>query len=108
MKYKFQKMKKRFKGIQFFLVIATSLFILALPAYLRCTQLPPIKSVSSDLSFENPNQEEGLPDNEKELKVYGPSTLLIIFPLDTDLFELSFRLFPQVHSLHQRIVVLRC
>jgi len=108
MKYKFQKMKKRFKGIQFFLVIAISLFILALPAYLRCTQLAPIKSVSSDLSFENPNQEEELPDNEKELKVYGPSASLVISLLGTNLLELPFHLFPQALSLRQRIVVLRC
>jgi hypothetical protein len=108
MKYESQKMKKKFKGIQIFLVIAVSVFILALPAYLRCTQLSQIKFVSSDLSFETPVQEEGVPDNEKELKVYGPSTLLIIFLLGTNLFELSLHLFPQVHSLHQRIVVLRC
>jgi hypothetical protein len=101
-------MNKRFKGIQIFLVIAVSVFILALPAYLRYTHLLQTKSVSSNLSFENPVQEEGLPDNEKELKVYGLSTLLIIFLLGANLFELSFHLFPQVDSLHQRIVVLRC
>jgi hypothetical protein len=101
-------MKKRFKGIQIFLVIAISLFILALPAYLRCTRLSQTKFVSSDLSFANPVQEEGLPDNEKELKVYGPSILLIIFLLGTNLFELSFHLFPKIISLRQRIVVLRC
>ena len=108
MKYKFQKMKKRFKGIQFFLVIATSLFILALPAYLRCTQLSQIKFLSSDLSFENPNQEEGLPDNQKELKVYGPSTLLILFLLGINLFEQSSHLFPRSVSLCQKTSVLRC
>jgi hypothetical protein len=101
-------MEKRLKGIQIFLVIAISLFILALPAYLRCSQLSQTKFVSSDLGFENPAQEEGVPNNEKELKVYGPITLLIIFLLGTNLFELSFHLFPQALSLRQRIVVLRC
>jgi len=101
-------MKKRFKGIEIFLVIAISLFILALPAYLRCTQLSQTKFVSSDLSFENPGQEEGLPDNEKELKVYGPSILLIIFLLSTNLLEQSSYLFSRAFSLRQRIVVLRC
>lgn len=101
-------MKKRFKGIQIFLVIPISLIILALPAYLRCTQLSQTKFVSTDLSFENPVQEEGVPDNEKELKVYGPSTLLIIFLLGTNVFEQSSHLFPQVLSLRQRIAVLRC
>ena len=101
-------MKKRFKNIQIFLVMAISLFILALPAFLRCTYLSQTKFVSSDLGFENPGQEEGLPDNEKELKVYGPSAFPSILVLNTDLFEQSSYMFPQVLSLHQRIVVLRC
>ena len=101
-------MKKRLKRIQIFLGIAISLFILALPAYLRCTQLPQSKFVSSDLSFEDSGKEEGVPDSEKELKVYGSSALLIIFDLGTNLFEQSFHLFSQRLSLHQKTVVLRC
>jgi len=101
-------MKKRFRGIQIFLVTAISLFILALPAYQRCTQLSQTKFVSSDLSFENPDQEEGLPDNEKELKVYGPSTILIILLCGINFFERSSHLFFQIIPLGQRIVVLRC
>ncbi len=101
-------MEKRLKGIEIFLIIAISLFILALPAYLHCTHLSQIKFVSSDLGFENPVQEEGVPDNEKELKVYGTIPLLIILLLGTNLFELSSHLFPQALSLRQRIVVLRC
>ncbi len=101
-------MGKRFKSIQILLVIAISLFVLALPAYLRCTQLSQTKFVSSDLGFENPVQEMGMPDNEKELKVYGLTTLFIIILLGTNLFELSFHFFPQALSLRQRIVVLRC
>jgi hypothetical protein len=101
-------MKRRFKRIQIFLVIAISLSILALPAYLRCTQLSQSKFVSSDLSFENPDQEEGLPDNEKELKVYGSSPHLIIFHLDTHLFEQSSHLFFETLSPRQKTSVLRC
>jgi hypothetical protein len=100
-------MKKRLKRIQIFLAIAISLFILAFPAYLRCTQLSQTKFISSDLSFENPDQEEGLPDSEKELKVYGSSATLIIFHLGTNLFEQS-RLFSQTLSLRQKTFVLRC
>jgi len=101
-------MKKRFKEIRIFLVLAISLFILALPVYLRCTQLSQTKFVSSDLGFENPVHEKGVPDNQKELKVYGPITLLIMFLWGTNLFELPSHLFPQAFSLRQRIVVLRC
>jgi hypothetical protein len=101
-------MKKRFKRSQIFLGIAISFFILALPAYLRCTQLSQSKFVSSDLGFESPDQEEGLPDNEKELMVFGPSAFPINFLLAANLFEQSSYLFPQALSLRQRIIVLRC
>jgi hypothetical protein len=101
-------MNKRFKGIQIFLAIAISLFTLVLPAYLRCAELSQTKFVSSDLSFENPDQEEGLPVNEKEWKVYRPSPLLIMFFLGINLFEPFSQLFPRSLSLRERIVVLRC
>jgi hypothetical protein len=101
-------MKKGMKRIQILLGIAISLFILALPAYLRCTQPSQSKFISSDLSFEDSGQEEGLPDSEKELKVFGSSGLLIIFDLGTNLFEQSFHLFSQRVSLHQETFVLRC
>ncbi len=100
-------MKKTFEGIRIFLVVAVSLFILTLPAYLDYTQMSQIKFVSSDLSFENPNQEEGLADSERELKVYGSSAFLMMFLLSTNLFEHSSYSF-QALSLQQRIVVLRC
>jgi len=101
-------MKKRFKRIQIFLLIAIPLFILVFPAYLRCTKLSQTKFVSSDLSFEYLDQEEGLPGNEKELKVYGPSTLLMMFSWGTNLFEQSFHLFPGSLSLLQKASILRC
>jgi hypothetical protein len=101
-------MENRFKGIKIFLIIAISLFILALPAYFRYTQLSQSKFISSDLGFENPDQEEGLPDNERELKVYGPSAFLMIFLLGTHLFEQPSYLFSQSLFLHQRTIVLRC
>jgi len=101
-------MKKRSEKIQIFLGIAIFFIILALPAYLRCTQLSQSKFVSSDLGFESRDQEEGLPDNEKELKVFGPSAFPINSLLSTNLFEQSSYLLPQALSLRQRIVVLRC
>ena len=100
-------MKKTIYGIHIFQVIAVSLLILALPAYLHYTQLSQIKFVSSDLCFENPDQEGGLADNEKELKVHGSSAFLIISLLSTNLFEHSF-LFSQVLSSRHKIVILRC
>jgi flagellar basal body-associated protein FliL len=101
-------MKKRFKSIQIFLVIAISLFILALPAYLRCTNLSETKFASSDLGFENPGQENGLPDNGNELKVFGPTAFFTTFLLSTNLFEQSLHLFSHTLSLRQKTFVLRC
>jgi hypothetical protein len=100
--------KKRFKRIQIFLALTISLFILAFPAYLRCTQLSQTKFVSSDLSFENLDQEEGLPDNEKELKVFGPTAFLFIGVSGTNLFEQSLHLFSRALSLLQKTSILRC
>jgi hypothetical protein len=101
-------MKKRFKSIQISLVIAVCLFILALPAYLRCTNLSETKFASSDLGFEYPNQENGLPDNENDLKVFGPTSFFTIFLLGINLFKQSSRLFSQTLSLCQKPFVLRC
>jgi hypothetical protein len=101
-------MKKRFKSMQIFLVIVICLFVLALPGYLRSTHFPETKFASSDLGFENPSQENGLPDNENELKVFGQAAFFTIFLLGTNLSEQSSHLFSQTFSLHQKTFVLRC
>jgi len=101
-------MMKRFDRIRIFLVIAICFFILALPAYLRSTKVAQTKIASSDLSFENPDQEEGLPDNEKELKVYGSTAVLAMLLLGTNFFEQSLHLFSQAPFLRQGTFVLRC
>ena len=101
-------MKKRFKRIQILPVVAISLFILALPGYLQCARTSQAKFIASDLTFENPDHKDGLPDNEKELKGYRPGALLIMFLLGAIPFDESFHLFSQAPSLPQRIVVLRC
>jgi len=101
-------MKKRLKSIQVVLAIAISLFILALPACHRCTNFSKTKFVSFDLSFENPEQENGLPDNENELKVFGPTAFFTTFLLSINLFEEPSRLFSRAISLLQENSVLLC
>ena len=101
-------MKKRFKSIQIFLVIAVSLFMVALPSYLRCTNLSETKFVSFDLSFENPDQKDGPFDNETEWKAFGPTAFSIIFLLGTNLFDRSSYLFSHALSDRQILFVLRC
>jgi hypothetical protein len=101
-------MKKRFKSIQILLVMVISFFILALPGYLRSTNWSETKVASSDLGFENPSQENGLPDNETELKVFGQTAFFPVFLLGTNLSEQSSHLSCQAFSLHQKTFVLRC
>jgi hypothetical protein len=101
-------MKKRFKGIEIFLVITISFFVLAFSAYLRCAQLSQTKFGPSDLSFANPNQEEGLPATEKEGKGYGLSTMLMMSLWGRHLFGPSSHSFPRFLSLRQKSYVLRC
>jgi hypothetical protein len=101
-------MKKRFKRIQFFLVITISLFILVLLAYFRCTQLSQTKFISSDLNFENLNREEGSPDHEKESKIFGLTAFSIMFLSGANLFEKSCHLFHRSLSSRQKTFVLRC
>ena len=101
-------MKEGSKSIQVFLVIPISLIVLALPAYLRCSNLPEIKFVSYELSFETPDQENELAGNENELKIFGPFSFFTTFLPDTNFFEQYSHLFPQVISLRQNTLVLRC
>jgi hypothetical protein len=101
-------MKERFKGIQIFLVIAISLFILAFPVYLRCNELSQIKFIRSDLSFEDPDQEEELSNKEKELKGFVPTAFITVFLLGIKLLDPSSHLFPLSLSLRQETLILRC
>ena len=102
-------MKRRFKSKQIFLVIVISLFVVALPVYLRCTNLSGAKFVSSDIFFENPDQESGPSDTDGNgLKVFGATAFSITFLPGTHLRELLSHLFPQAPSSRQETFVLRC
>ncbi len=102
-------MKKRSKIIQILLVIVICFFISALPAYLGCTNFSGIKFASSDLFFENPNQENGLPDSGKnELKVFGATAFFTMFLLGINLSEQSSHLHFRGLSLRHKTSVLRC
>lgn len=102
-------MKKIFKRIQFFLVITISFFILIFPVYRCCANLSETKFNSPDLGFQNPGQENGLPDNDNGLKVFEPAPFFAKFLLlDINLSKQSYHLFSQTLSLHQKTFVLRC
>ena len=101
-------MKKRFRGIRVFLILALVFSILALPAYRRYNKSPRIGSVRFNLAFEISDQEEELSNKQKESKGFGPTAFLTVFLLVTKLLDQSFDLFPLLLSLHQETPILRC
>jgi len=98
----------KLKAIQISLILSIFFSIFVLPIYFHYCSLVEADLFSTDLSFENPDQEEGLPDNEKELKVFGPTTFSIMFLSGPNLYEQSCHLFPRSLSLRQKTFVLRC
>jgi len=101
-------MKKRFDKLQIPLLLILSLLLAVLPSYLCCSKPAQGKFVSSDLSFENPAQEESVPVNQRELKVYRPTDLPRIFLFGICSIEQASQLLAQPLSLHQKTPVLRC
>jgi hypothetical protein len=101
-------MKKRFKQIELFLVVAISAFIFAFPAYLHCTDLSGDRIFSTDLSFENSDQVDGSPNEWNQLK----ASVSVILPnrslQDINLFPQLSHLFFRTLSNRQEIFVLLC
>jgi hypothetical protein len=101
-------MKKRFKQIELFLVVAISAFIFAFPAYLHCTDLSGDRIFSTDLSFENSDQIDGSPNEWNQLK----ASVSVILPnrslQDINLFPQLSHLFFRTLSNRQEIFVLLC
>jgi len=89
-----------------FLVIVISAFIAVLPAYYRCSNLKRAKLLSTDLSFESPDDENLL--IEKLSKVFVSGAFFIIFHLGTNVLEhISCFSYP-ISSLNQTSMILRC
>jgi hypothetical protein len=99
----------RTRLIQAFLVIAISSFILIFPAYLRCSNLAEVNLFSTDLSFENSDQDDQLLDqHQDESKALVVSAFSIIFLPGTNPFEQIPRFFLLTSFLDQTTLILRC
>jgi len=102
-------MQNRFKNIQILLIIGICFSILVLPSYFRCTNASTTRFSSSDLFFENPDQENGLPDtSEKELKVFGPTSFVSVSLLGTRFSKQSSCFLSPGLTIHPETSVLRC
>jgi hypothetical protein len=96
------------KPVLIFLVIVISAFIVVLPAYFRHSNLKRAKLLSTDLSFENVDEESLLDDRQKQPKVFVPNAFLIMLYLGTNVFErISCFSYP-TFSLDQTFLILRC
>ena len=99
-------MKK--KLIQISLVMVICAFTLVFPAYLRCSNLAGGKLISTDLSFENPDQEDVFFGQQNESQAFVSIVFLIKLPLGTNLFDQISPFCFLTSFLDQKTLILRC
>ncbi len=99
-------MKK--KLIQISLVIVICAFTLVFPACLRCSNLAGGKLLSTDLSFENPDQEDIFFGQQNESQAFVSIVFLIKLPPGTNLFDLISHFCSLTSFLDQKTSILRC
>jgi len=96
------------RSIQILLGIVISFFLLFFPASFCYIDLSEITLVSTDLNFENPDQDDQLQDHQ-----YGSSSIsLSVFPTqflaETNPLTQFCHFFPLAPSLDQKTSILRC
>jgi hypothetical protein len=96
------------KLIQISLVIVICAFTLVFPAYLRCSNLAGAKLLSTDLSFENPDQEDAFFGQQNESKTFVSIVFLIKLPSGTNHFDQISRFCSLTSFLDQKTSILRC
>jgi hypothetical protein len=96
------------KLVQIFLVIVISTFTLVFPAYLRCSNLAGAKLLSTDLSFENRDQEDVFSDQHNQSNAFVSIVFLIKLPPETNLFDQISRFCLLPSFLDQKTSILRC
>jgi hypothetical protein len=79
-----------------------------LSAYFHYCNLAEADFLSSNQSFENPDQENPLTDYQKESKVFVSSTFSATFLPGINHFEQLSRLSSSTSSLDQKSFILRC
>jgi len=96
------------KLIQISLVIVICAFTLVYPAYLRCSNLAGAKFLSTDLGFENPDQEDVFFGQQNESQAFVSIVFLIKLPPGTNLFNQISRFRSLTSFLDQKTSILRC
>jgi hypothetical protein len=93
---------------QILLFILITLFIPLYSAYLDYCDLAEADLLCCDMSFENPDQENLLIDQQDESKVFLSSGFSMHFPPGIDLLEQLPYLSFTTCSLDQKTFILRC
>ena len=96
------------KLIQISLVMVICAFTLIFPAYLRCSNLAGAKVLSTDLSFENPDQDDVFFGRQNESKTFLSIIFLIELPPGTNLLDQISRFCSLTSFLDQKTLILRC
>jgi hypothetical protein len=96
------------RSIQNLLVIVISFFILFFPAYFRYTNLSEITLFSTDLNFENPDQDDQLQDQQHGSASFLLSVFPTLFLPEANPFTEFCHFFSSVPSLDQKTSILRC
>ena len=101
-----QDMKVKLPRILIALTISFLVFLF--PAYLRFADLADDDLFSSDLSFENPDDDNRLIGEHKELKVFASTTFIDKLFLEINTFE-HIACFPfSIDPFDPKPLVLRC
>ncbi len=102
------KMKKRIKRIQAILIIALSFSLTLFSTYILYHNLAQADFLSSDLSFENPDQEDLFIRQQAESKLFVSNPFSILFLPGVNLFgHLPYFSF-STPSFDQKALILRC
>jgi hypothetical protein len=96
------------RSIQILLVIVISFFILFFPAYFRYTHLSEIPLFSTDLSFENPDQDDQLQEQQHGSASFLLSVFPTLLPPKVNPFTQFCHFFSSALSLDQKTSLLRC
>jgi len=96
------------KKVQIFLAVTISFFLLVFSGYLYYHNLGETNFFSADLSFENPDQENALVDQQKEFRVSVLNFFSFPFLPEASLFEQFLGFSYQIPSLERQRLVIRC
>jgi hypothetical protein len=94
--------------IQIFLVIAVSVIILVFPAYFCCSNLAGVKLLSTDLSFENPDQDDIFSYQPGQAKAFLSTTFTTKSLPEAILFEQTSHFLLLASFPDHKASILRC